>query len=162
MSKEELNCSFCGRAKPQTQLLIAGLDAHICDKCILQAHGIVKEETSLEKEEKKFDVELHPPKQIKAFLEEARSIFKAMIRTVNIKHEVLSHLENISDAILIRREWAPARIRWQNQPFRFFAGYRSQFLTAAFGRPQGLTFLASCYLSEPVLAPLRSRRYVTT
>jgi WASH complex subunit strumpellin len=36
--------------------------------------------------------------QIKAFLEEARSIFKAMIRTVNIKHEVLSHLENISDA----------------------------------------------------------------
>ena len=51
MSKEELNCSFCGRAKPQTQLLIAGLDAHICDKCILQAHGIVKEETTEEKVE---------------------------------------------------------------------------------------------------------------
>ena len=67
MSKEELNCSFCGRAKPQTQLLIAGLDAHICDKCILQAHGIVKEETSDEKEESRFDVELHPPKQIKSF-----------------------------------------------------------------------------------------------
>lgn len=70
MSKEELNCSFCGRAKPQTQLLIAGLDAHICDKCILQAHGIVKEETSADKEETKFDVELHPPKKIKAFLDE--------------------------------------------------------------------------------------------
>jgi len=70
MSKEELNCSFCGRAKPQTQLLIAGLDAHICDKCILQAHGIVKEETSEDKEETKFDVELHPPKKIKAFLDE--------------------------------------------------------------------------------------------
>lgn len=70
MSKEELNCSFCGRAKPQTQLLIAGLDAHICDKCILQAHGIVKEETSEEKTEHKFDVELHPPKKIKAFLDE--------------------------------------------------------------------------------------------
>ena len=70
MSKEELNCSFCGRAKPQTQLLIAGLDAHICDKCILQAHGIVNEETSEDKEEAKFDVELHPPKKIKAFLDE--------------------------------------------------------------------------------------------
>ena len=70
MSKEELNCSFCGRAKPQTQLLIAGLDAHICDKCILQAHGIVKEETSDEKEESRFDVELHPPKQIKSFLDD--------------------------------------------------------------------------------------------
>lgn len=70
MSKEELNCSFCGRAKPQTQLLIAGLDAHICDKCILQAHGIVKEETSEEKTDHKFDVELYPPKKIKAFLDD--------------------------------------------------------------------------------------------
>jgi len=70
MSKEELNCSFCGRAKPQTQLLIAGLDAHICDKCILQAHGIVKEETSEEKSDHKFDVELYPPKKIKAFLDD--------------------------------------------------------------------------------------------
>jgi ATP-dependent Clp protease ATP-binding subunit ClpX len=70
MSKEELNCSFCGRAKPQTQLLIAGLDAHICDKCILQAHGIVKEETTEDKVEPNFDVELHPPKKIKAFLDE--------------------------------------------------------------------------------------------
>ena len=70
MSKEELNCSFCGRAKPQTQLLIAGLDAHICDKCILQAHGIVKEETTEEKVESKFNVELHPPKKIKSFLDD--------------------------------------------------------------------------------------------
>ena len=70
MSKEELNCSFCGRAKPQTQLLIAGLDAHLCDKCILQAHGIVKEETTEEKAEPNFDVELHPPKKIKAFLDD--------------------------------------------------------------------------------------------
>lgn len=71
MGKEELNCSFCGRTKPQTQLLIAGLDAHICDKCILQAHGIVKEETSDQKgDEIKFDIELHPPKKIKAFLDQ--------------------------------------------------------------------------------------------
>jgi ATP-dependent Clp protease ATP-binding subunit ClpX len=35
---------FCGRKKPETQLLIAGIDAHICDKCIEQAHGIVLEE----------------------------------------------------------------------------------------------------------------------
>ena len=70
MSKEQLNCSFCGRAKPQTQLLIAGLDAHICDNCILQAHGIVKEETTEEKVEPNFDLELHPPKKIKAFLDD--------------------------------------------------------------------------------------------
>ena len=47
MSKEEnLECSFCGRKKAETDLLIAGMDAHICDKCIEQAHGIVEEEVS--------------------------------------------------------------------------------------------------------------------
>ena len=70
MSKEELNCSFCGRSKPETQLLIAGLDAHICDKCILQAHGIVKEEISEKKSDDSFLIELHPPKKIKAFLDQ--------------------------------------------------------------------------------------------
>ena len=45
MSKEEnLECSFCGRKKVETDLLIAGMGAHICDKCIEQAHGIVLEE----------------------------------------------------------------------------------------------------------------------
>ena len=68
MSKSELNCSFCGRSKPQTQLLIAGLDAHICDRCIIQAHGIVQEESG-ETESTKYDVELKPPKEIKAFLD---------------------------------------------------------------------------------------------
>jgi ATP-dependent Clp protease ATP-binding subunit ClpX len=38
MAKEVLECSFCGRKKPETNLLIAGIDAHICDKCIEQAH----------------------------------------------------------------------------------------------------------------------------
>jgi ATP-dependent Clp protease ATP-binding subunit ClpX len=40
MAKEKLECSFV-EEKSQTQLLIAGIDAHICDKCIKQAHGIV-------------------------------------------------------------------------------------------------------------------------
>jgi WASH complex subunit strumpellin len=35
--------------------------------------------------------------QIKSFLNEARDIFRQMIRTVNVKHEVLSILENVSD-----------------------------------------------------------------
>ena len=44
MSEEEILCSFCGRAKSQTKLLIAGLDAHICDICISQADMIVKDD----------------------------------------------------------------------------------------------------------------------
>ena len=48
MDNENLNCSFCGRAKTETDLLIAGLDAHICDNCINQAHGILIQETDKE------------------------------------------------------------------------------------------------------------------
>ena len=69
MSEEELSCSFCGRAKPQTDLLIAGLDAHICDLCIAQAHGIVEEESS-ESTAETSSFELKPPKEIKAFLDQ--------------------------------------------------------------------------------------------
>lgn len=69
MSKPDLNCSFCGRPKPETQLLIAGLDAHICDRCITQAHGIVQEEASLEEGAEADSLELKPPKEIKSFLD---------------------------------------------------------------------------------------------
>jgi len=69
MSKPDLNCSFCGRPKPETQLLIAGLDAHICDRCINQAYGIVQEETGLEQGTESERIELKPPKEIKAFLD---------------------------------------------------------------------------------------------
>ena len=44
MAQEKYECSFCGRKKAETNLLIAGFDAHICDVCIEQAHGIVTEE----------------------------------------------------------------------------------------------------------------------
>ncbi|HSP40359.1 MAG TPA: ClpX C4-type zinc finger protein, partial [Gillisia sp.] len=71
MAKDDLECSFCGRKKPETNLLIAGLDAHICDKCIEQAHGIVLEESKQgEAKELSADLMLSKPKAIKAFLDE--------------------------------------------------------------------------------------------
>jgi len=41
---EKVLCSFCGRNKQDTNILIAGTSAHICDACIEQAHEIVKED----------------------------------------------------------------------------------------------------------------------
>jgi ATP-dependent Clp protease ATP-binding subunit ClpX len=71
MAKENLECSFCGRKKSETNLLIAGLDAHICDKCIEQAHGIVLEEISTYGKDKlDKDLELQKPKAIKEFLDQ--------------------------------------------------------------------------------------------
>ena len=71
MAKEELECSFCGRKKPETNLLIAGLDAHICDRCIEQAHGIVIEESKqMDSGDLSAELMLRKPQQIKGFLDE--------------------------------------------------------------------------------------------
>ena len=67
MKNDALSCSFCGVNKPQTQLLVAGMDAHICDKCIEQAHQIVLEESKTVS--KGFQVDLKVPKEIRAFLD---------------------------------------------------------------------------------------------
>ncbi|MBA0882885.1 ATP-dependent Clp protease ATP-binding subunit ClpX [Flavobacterium undicola] len=71
MAKEVLECSFCGRKKPETNLLIAGINAHICDKCIEQAHGIVLEELKSSGSSKLVgDLILQKPKEIRAFLDQ--------------------------------------------------------------------------------------------
>ena len=71
MAKEELECSFCGRKKPETNLLIAGLDAHICDRCIEQAHGIVVEESKQSVgSDLSAELMLRKPKEIKTFLDD--------------------------------------------------------------------------------------------
>lgn len=67
-NKQEV-CSFCGRPKDETSLLIAGFSGHICDSCVEQAHLIVKEEsksTDIGIESK----DIPTPKEIKAYLDE--------------------------------------------------------------------------------------------
>ena len=68
---EELNCSFCGRKKAETKLLVAGLNAHICERCVDQAVGIIQEETTHdENTATTAEFLLKKPKQIKAFLDD--------------------------------------------------------------------------------------------
>ena len=70
MAKEELDCSFCGKKKADTNLLIAGIDAHICDRCIQQANGIVIEESKQSNSaDFSSDLMLKKPQEIKAFLD---------------------------------------------------------------------------------------------
>jgi len=62
-------CSFCGREKRDTNLLIAGISGHICDSCIEQANSILQEEI---KKKNEFDVKqiaLLKPSEIKKFLD---------------------------------------------------------------------------------------------
>lgn len=49
MAKQKVHCSFCGKEKDQTKMLVAGLEAHICDSCIEQASDILHEQMANEK-----------------------------------------------------------------------------------------------------------------
>jgi ATP-dependent Clp protease ATP-binding subunit ClpX len=40
----QLTCSFCGRNKKDVGLLISGINAHICDRCVTQSYKILQEE----------------------------------------------------------------------------------------------------------------------
>lgn len=112
MAKEEnLECSFCGRKKSETDLLIAGMDAHICDKCIEQAHGIVEEEIAEAKSGNlSKELILKKPLEIKTFLDQyvigqeetkkAMSVavynhYKRLLQTKNDENEVEIEKSNI-------------------------------------------------------------------
>lgn len=71
MSKSDVKCSFCGRDKRDTNMLIAGITGHICDSCVNQAEVILKEELS-QKSQKAIEqnVKLLKPSEIMNFLDE--------------------------------------------------------------------------------------------
>jgi ATP-dependent Clp protease ATP-binding subunit ClpX len=62
-------CSFCGREKKDTNLLIAGISGHICDRCIDQAYTIVQEEVGKKGEFDLKKLKLLKPAEIKSFLD---------------------------------------------------------------------------------------------
>ena len=71
MEKKEIKCSFCGRDKQDTNVLIAGITGHICDGCITQAQNIISEELSQRsRTEMEGSLILQRPADIKRFLDE--------------------------------------------------------------------------------------------
>jgi len=97
-------CSFCGRDKRDTNLLIAGISGHICDNCVEQAYEIVQEET---KKRTSFDVnaiKLLKPKEIKKFLdlyvigqEEAKKIISVAVYNHYKRLMQTSHRDQTDD-----------------------------------------------------------------
>jgi len=74
MSKQhskDIICSFCGSSEQDTLMLIAGLDAHICDKCVTQASQIVSEESAVRsKKSAQSAINLLKPIEIKQHLDQ--------------------------------------------------------------------------------------------
>ncbi len=70
MTKTGERCSFCGREKRDTNILIAGLNAHICDYCIVQAQLIMDEELATKGQKQIPDYTLLKPVEIKKYLDQ--------------------------------------------------------------------------------------------
>ena len=69
--KQDIVCSFCGRDKSQANVLIAGINGHICDQCIVQAQNIISEEQDQKlKTSLGSALTLPKPTDIKKFLDE--------------------------------------------------------------------------------------------
>ena len=71
----QVSCSFCGRKKNEVELLLSGIDAHICNHCIAQGHQVLTEESGSKDEKKDNKSKLPklksiPPVEIKRFLEQ--------------------------------------------------------------------------------------------
>lgn len=67
----EVTCSFCGRSKKDVDLMISGIHAHICDKCVTQASQILQEEKKNKTEAGNLpNFKLIKPQEIKKFLDE--------------------------------------------------------------------------------------------
>ncbi len=103
---EKVNCSFCGKNKQDTNILIAGNSAHICDLCIQQAHEIVKEDF-VSKNSIIDDFKLLKPKKIKAYLDDfvigQNDVKKVISVAVYNHYKRILHLENDQDNIDIEK-----------------------------------------------------------
>jgi ATP-dependent Clp protease ATP-binding subunit ClpX len=99
-------CSFCGREKKDTNLLIAGISGHICDRCIEQAYSIVQEEVKKKSDFDINDVQLLKPAEINEFLdqyvigqEEAKKYLSVAV--YNHYKRLMHHSSNQKDDIEI-------------------------------------------------------------
>lgn len=73
MAKKETTCSFCGSPRSGVNMLIAGVNGHICDSCANQASKIVQEELAGSSETKQAGAQglnLLKPQEIKAHLDQ--------------------------------------------------------------------------------------------
>ncbi|WP_370089825.1 ATP-dependent Clp protease ATP-binding subunit ClpX [Ekhidna sp.] len=66
----QVTCSFCGRNKKDVDLMISGIHAHICDKCIAQAQQILNEELKTTSENDSPNFKLIKPADMKSHLDE--------------------------------------------------------------------------------------------
>ncbi|MCO4293739.1 ATP-dependent Clp protease ATP-binding subunit ClpX [Solitalea sp. MAHUQ-68] len=70
-NQKDVRCSFCGSSKQDVALMIAGIDGHICDRCLEQGYQILNEEAVQNKAKKaQLELNLVKPIEIKKHLDQ--------------------------------------------------------------------------------------------
>lgn len=73
-NSKKTTCSFCGRSKNEVEVLLSGIEGHICNDCIKQGHEVLElefgQKKSNKKEAAKLGFELIKPKELSAYLDQ--------------------------------------------------------------------------------------------
>jgi len=66
----QVSCSFCGRSKKDVDLMVSGINSHICNYCIDQAYQILMEEKKIKEDGQKPTFNLIKPSEMKDYLDQ--------------------------------------------------------------------------------------------
>jgi len=153
--KDNIKCSFCGRDKGEALILIAGIDGHICEVCVQQAHDIISDEidhTQTIGGKNDFSLpENITPAQIKAYLDqyvigqgEAKKFLSVAVYNhyKRLKHTALDDLEIEKSNILFVGETGTGKT--------LLAKSIAKFLDVPFAIVDATVFTEAGYVGEDV------------
>ncbi|OWP64230.1 ATP-dependent protease ATP-binding subunit ClpX [Hymenobacter amundsenii] len=66
----DITCSFCGKSKKDVTVMISGINAHICERCVGQAQQILNEENKIRSNSKTPKFNLVKPREMKEYLDQ--------------------------------------------------------------------------------------------
>ncbi|GAA4374482.1 ATP-dependent Clp protease ATP-binding subunit ClpX [Hymenobacter koreensis] len=66
----DITCSFCGKSKREVSIMISGINAHICERCVGQAQQILNEENKIRSNTKTPKFNLVKPREMKDYLDQ--------------------------------------------------------------------------------------------
>jgi ATP-dependent Clp protease ATP-binding subunit ClpX len=102
----QITCSFCGRNKKDVSLMISGIHAHICDKCIVQSQQILTEETKLKNKNSSPKFNLIKPSEMKKFIDQfvvGQDEAKKVISVAVYNHYKRLMQKNLENDVMIEK-----------------------------------------------------------
>ena len=104
----QVSCSFCGRSKKDVDLMVSGINSHICNYCIDQAYQILMEEKKIKEDGQKPTFNLIKPAEMKDFLDqfvvgqdEAKKIISVAV--YNHYKRLMQPMEEDEDDVVIEK-----------------------------------------------------------